>query len=85
MVRAQGFIWGVLNIDESDDLYRAAFFVLSQNLVHGDALTMRAQDGKPILFALGLGFASDVKARDGKTAADLASSEAVKAALALSR
>lgn len=40
-----------LNIDESDDLYRAAFFVLSQNLVHGNALTMRAQDGKPILFA----------------------------------
>ncbi len=40
-----------LNIDESDDLYRAAFFVLSQNLVHGDALTMRAHDGKPITFA----------------------------------
>lgn len=40
-----------LNIDESDDLYRAAFFVLSQNLVHGDALTMRAQDGLPITFA----------------------------------
>ena len=30
-----------LNLDESDDLYRAAFYVLSQNLVHGDALTMR--------------------------------------------
>lgn len=40
-----------LNIDETDDLYRAAFFVLSQNLVHGDALTMRAQDGLPITFA----------------------------------
>ena len=40
-----------LDIDESDDLYRAAFFVLSQNLVHGDALTMRAQDGLPITFA----------------------------------
>ena len=40
-----------LNIDESDDLYRAAFFVLSQNLIHGDALTMRAQDGAPITFA----------------------------------
>lgn len=40
-----------LNIDNKDDLYRAAFFVLSQNLVHGDALTMRAQDGKPIIFA----------------------------------
>jgi hypothetical protein len=25
--------------------------VLSQNLVHGDALTMRTRDGKPIVFA----------------------------------
>jgi hypothetical protein len=40
-----------LNIDDTDDMYRAAFFVLSQNLVHGDALTMRAQDSKPIIFA----------------------------------
>ncbi|MBK9302844.1 MAG: N-6 DNA methylase [bacterium] len=40
-----------LNVDESDDLYRAAFYVLSQNLVHGDALTMRAHDGTPITFA----------------------------------
>jgi hypothetical protein len=40
-----------LNIDESDDLYRAASHVLSQNLVHGDALTMRMQDGQPITFA----------------------------------
>ena len=40
-----------LDIDDTDDLYRAAFFVLSQNLVHGDALTMRAQDGLPITFA----------------------------------
>ncbi|MBW6511215.1 MAG: SAM-dependent methyltransferase [Desulfuromonadaceae bacterium] len=40
-----------LNIDESDDLYRAAFFVLSQNLIHGDALTMLTQDGQPITFA----------------------------------
>lgn len=30
-----------LNLDLSDDVYRAAFFVLSQNLIHGDALTMR--------------------------------------------
>ena len=35
----------------SDDLYRAAFYVLSQNLVHGDALTMRTHDGQPITFA----------------------------------
>jgi hypothetical protein len=40
-----------LNIDESDDLYRAALYVLSQNLVHGDALTMRAHDSRPIIFA----------------------------------
>ena len=40
-----------LNLKESDDLYRAAFYVLTQNLVHGDALTMRTSDGKPITFA----------------------------------
>lgn len=40
-----------LNLEESDDLYRAASHVLSQNLVHGDALTMRTSDGQPITFA----------------------------------
>jgi hypothetical protein len=40
-----------LNVDDTDDTYRAAFFVLSQNLVHGDALTMRTPDSKPIVFA----------------------------------
>jgi N-6 DNA Methylase len=40
-----------LNIDESDDLYRAAFFVLSQNLIQGDALTMRTTEDQPITFA----------------------------------
>jgi hypothetical protein len=40
-----------LNLDEADDLYRAASYVLSQNLVHGDALTMRTSDGRPITFA----------------------------------
>ena len=40
-----------LSLDESDDLYRAAFYVLSLNLVHGDALKMRASDGQPITFA----------------------------------
>jgi hypothetical protein len=29
----------------SDDLHRAAGDVFSQNLVHGDALTMRTHDG----------------------------------------
>ncbi|MCA3510567.1 MAG: N-6 DNA methylase [Rhodobacter sp.] len=40
-----------LNVSESDDVYHAASFVLSQNLVHGDALTMRTTDGEPIIFA----------------------------------
>jgi N-6 DNA Methylase len=40
-----------LNLDDSDDLYRAAVYVLSQNLVHGDALTMLTSDGRPITFA----------------------------------
>ena len=40
-----------LNVDESDGLYRAASYVLSQNLVHGDALTMRTHDGGPITLA----------------------------------
>lgn len=40
-----------LNLDETDDLYRAAAYVLSQNLVHGDALTMRTHAGQPITFA----------------------------------
>lgn len=40
-----------LNIDESDDLCRAATYVLSQNLVHGDALKMCVSSGEPITFA----------------------------------
>jgi hypothetical protein len=40
-----------LNVSEADDAYHAASFVLSQNLVHGDALTMRTTDGEPIIFA----------------------------------
>jgi hypothetical protein len=40
-----------LNIETSDDLYRAASCVLSWNLVHGDALKMQASDGQPITFA----------------------------------
>lgn len=39
-----------LNVEASDDLYRAASNVLSRNLVHGDALTMRDHDGLPITF-----------------------------------
>jgi len=40
-----------LNLAPADDFYRAAVCVLSQNLIHGDALTMRAWDGSPITFA----------------------------------
>ena len=40
-----------LNLAPSDDLYRTAFFVLSQNLIHGDAMKMRTADDSPILFA----------------------------------
>lgn len=40
-----------LALEESDELFRAAFYVLTQNLVHGDALTMLTRDGQPISFA----------------------------------
>jgi hypothetical protein len=40
-----------LKVGESDDLYRAASYVLSQNLVHGDAVKMRTTNDKPITFA----------------------------------
>jgi MmeI, DNA-methyltransferase domain len=40
-----------LDIDVSDDLYRAASYVLLHNLVHGDALTMRTHDDGSITFA----------------------------------
>jgi hypothetical protein len=38
-----------LNLGEDDDLYRAASEVLSVNLIHGDAMTMKGADGTPIL------------------------------------
>ncbi len=40
-----------LNLEQSNAVYRAAFHVLSQNLVHGDALTMRTHSAEPITFA----------------------------------
>ena len=40
-----------LSLEDADELYRAAFNVLSQNLIHGDALTMRTADNQPITFA----------------------------------
>jgi hypothetical protein len=40
-----------VNLNATDDLYLAASYVLSQNLVHGDALTMLTNDGQPLTFA----------------------------------
>jgi hypothetical protein len=40
-----------LDLGEGDDLFRAAYHVLGLNLVHGDAIEMRAHDGSPITFA----------------------------------
>lgn len=40
-----------LRLDATDDLYRAATYVLSRNLVHGDALSMLTSDEQPITFA----------------------------------
>jgi hypothetical protein len=40
-----------LNIDSEDSLYVCADYVLSQNIVHGDALTMKDISGVPIAFA----------------------------------
>ena len=40
-----------LGIDGSDELYQAAFYVLTQNLIHGDALTMKNSKGEAITFA----------------------------------
>lgn len=39
-----------IGLDEQDDLHRAAAYVLSQNIVHGDALTMRTSTSQPITF-----------------------------------
>jgi len=40
-----------LHLEETDELFRAASYVLAQNLVHGDVLKMRTDDDKPITFA----------------------------------
>jgi len=42
---------GYLNLQPTDELYRAGFHVLSQNLVHGDAMKMLTHDGQSITFA----------------------------------
>ena len=40
-----------LDIDENSEVYRAASFVLTQNIVHGDALSMRTIENNHIAFA----------------------------------
>jgi len=40
-----------LELNESDDLYRAASYVLDVNIVRADALTMKTRSGGPITFA----------------------------------
>ena len=40
-----------LQLDKAADIYRAGAYVLSQNLVHGDALNMCDHAGLPITFA----------------------------------
>jgi hypothetical protein len=40
-----------LNLQPTDDLYGAASHVLSQNLVHGDAMKMLTHDGNALTFA----------------------------------
>jgi hypothetical protein len=42
---------GYLGVSETDDFYRASAYVLSENIVHGDALTMLNNEGEPITFA----------------------------------
>ena len=38
-----------LGLSEADDLYRAASYVLSLNLIHGDAMKMKDASGGPIM------------------------------------
>jgi len=40
-----------LHLEPSDELYQAAYYVLSQNLLHGNALKMRTHDDQAITFA----------------------------------
>ncbi len=40
-----------LKLHESEEFYQAASYVLSQNLVHGDAMKMRTISDRPITFA----------------------------------
>lgn len=45
-----GVLAEYLGLDETDKFLRAASYVLTQNIVHGDALKMRTADDRPIVF-----------------------------------
>lgn len=40
-----------LNLVDTDELRKAAAFVLSHNIIHGDALSMKDSTGQPIVFS----------------------------------
>ncbi len=40
-----------LELESEDELYRAGVYILSQNLVHGDAMKMRSNENSAITFA----------------------------------
>jgi hypothetical protein len=40
-----------LGLDEADEMHGAASYVLRQNVVHGNAMTMRTYEDEPITFA----------------------------------
>jgi hypothetical protein len=40
-----------LSLKPDTELYKAGYYVLSQNIVHGDAMKMQLHDGKAIIFA----------------------------------
>lgn len=40
-----------LSLNQNDALYACGDYVLTQNIVHGDALTMKDMKGRPIIFA----------------------------------
>ena len=52
--RARNCSPSILAFDDGDAHYRAASYVLSQNVVHGDALTMRNNTGEPSPLPMGL-------------------------------
>lgn len=46
-----GILAEYLNLDKEDALHACGDYVLTQNIIHGDALTMKDTKGNPIVFA----------------------------------